>query len=343
MRQYALVPVIFIMVGCALLGSGWYMSKVPARIVPYEQYGSWKVILFYLENTHVYDVSECPSWHYLTLWKGYHEIRDVLLFTVPSPENMGLYDIENIVITFGEVTAYIYGVNEWHDFVIDIGKLKYPENYLTMEDVEKLKDFDMNLFAQFNTAERNLTDYRIRNIWADGWLTEVRGKMTGASYKFKYHGENLIGIGFVLTSDPDLQDLEVFVDGLGVQIEGRGLVKLYGYVAGENGMPLSNVRVSCDYGVVYTDKNGYYEINVPEGSVDLTYSENGYYDLKKTVNVPDVEDLRVDATLEKIPSLPSLTLDKLLRISGLAFIVIGVLSLIGLSIASRKERGMYWR
>jgi hypothetical protein len=363
MRQYALVPVFFIMVGCALLGSGWYMSKVPARIVQYEQYGSLTQLNFWVgEPTFVIGnyggrvnldlekgvtfIGDYKGGHFVT-----HEIRDVVLFTVPRPENMRFYDIENIVITLSNVIGRVYDVSEWHDFVMNVGKLKYPENYLTMGDdpikIDRLKDFDMDLIGQYDTAEHFINTFNI--IGESG----VSANMSDASYKIKYNGESVIGIGFVLITS----DLGYRLNGeVSIQIEGRGLVKMYGYVTDENGVPLSGVCVSCDYGIVYTDENGYYEINVPEGTVLLTYSENGYYDLRKTLNVPDVENLRVNATLEKMPENvplsptpspptppPSLTLDKVLFYSGLAFIVIGVLSLVGMSIASRREKGMYWR
>jgi hypothetical protein len=370
--KHALVPVIFIMFGTAMLGTGWYLGK-PARIVQYEQYGSLTLTEFWIgEPTFVVSNSYTGSVPVRVFKYGYiwsyrdnsyvctNEIRPVLLFTVPRPENMKFFDIENVVIKLNDYVAanlYIGPGDTWYDFAMDIGKLKYPENYLNIGDdpvkIDRLKDFDMDLIVQYDTAKQ-------RVFFTGSPPTPGIAKyLYGSSYKIKYNGENLIGIGFVMlptTGVPRTAPQE-FIAYVSIQIEGKGLVKLYGYVTDENGMPLSGVCVSCNYGVVYTDENGYYQINVPEGTVELRYSKNGYYVLKKTVRVPDIESLRVvDVTLEKIPenvsppppsppppSPPSLTLDKVLRICGLAFIVIGVLSLVGMSIVSRREKGMYWR
>jgi hypothetical protein len=116
------------------------------------------------------------------------------------------------------------------------------------------------------------------------------------------------------------------IDGyIGLQFEGKGLVKLYGYIVSENGNPIDKVCVSCDYGVVYTDENGYYEINVPPESMKVNYSKEGYENKVMTIDVPDRDNYRVDVILKEYS--PTIDKSKVLIMGGLGMILMGLVSL----------------
>jgi hypothetical protein len=340
MRQYALVPVIFIMVGCALLGSGIYMG----RIVKYEGYFR---ILFFVRDGENFDVSSSyagDNWFYVVKGYGFgmpEEAKVVGVFGyIPKPKDVNLYNIENVIVDIypENPAGHIWipdrpsTVDDWQDFTINVGKLKNPEDYLNpYEELWRKWFFNMDIIGQYNTAEHKMSEPYAYFHW-------VKENLSGASYKFKYENESMVGVGLVMTTTLPYPPYGfwAFFGNLGLRLEGRGLVNLYGYVYDKNKNPMSDVCVSCDYGITYTDEDGYYEINVPEGTVELTYTKNGSFVAKKTVNVPDVERFRVDVTEQ------ALTLDKVLFYSGLAFIILGFLSLVGLAIASRRETGWGW-
>ena len=296
----AIVPTVLIMIGCIMLGSGLYLGRVA-------QYEKKVITVSFVKGSRGYQAIYTESSMAGTsvdVYKGEcapDERRVVVLFTeIPRPENIMLYNIENVIITLThnvDATIAVSGrdatVNDWRDFVINVGKLKHPEYYLNPD--WSLWNFDMDVLYQFNTAE-----LKIGSPYTVDWM--VRQNYSDTSFKFKYNNENIIGIGFLPTTVipyPPYLWYRIVLN-VGLQFEGIGLVKLYGYVYDKDGNPTSNVCVSCDFGITYTDENGYYEINVAVGELTVNYSKDGYENQSITTTIPDRDNYRVDVILTKL-------------------------------------------
>jgi hypothetical protein len=296
-----IVPIIFIMIGCIMLGGGLYLG----RIVEYK--GKITVVDFWKRGTNyeVHRIYSGTNVNSIQIFKGemyQEETREAILFTeIPRPENVRLYNIENVIFTivgYGcDPANYLPNgatVNDWRDFVINIGKLRHPEDYLNPNI--NLWNFDMDLIGQFNTAELKTGSPYVSD---DRYVYQ---KCSPTSYKFRYNGESIIGIGMIPITSlpyPPYGDYAV-IFWVGLKFEGKGLVKLYGYIIDENGNPIDKVCISCDYGIVYTDENGYYEINVPSESLDVSYCKEGYENQIMKIDIPDRDNYRVDVMLTKL-------------------------------------------
>lgn len=333
-------PLIFILIGCIMLGSGLYLGKV----VQYEK----KVItVSFVKGSGGYQAIYTESSMAGTsvdVYKGEYapdERRVVVLFTeIPRPENIMLYNIENVIITLTHnidaviaVSGRDATVDDWRDFVINIGKLKHSEDYLNPD--WSLWNFDMDVLYQFNTAE-----LKTGSPYTERWM--VFHNYNDTSFKFRYNNENIIGIGFLPTTVipyPPYLWYRIVLN-VGLQFEGEGLVKLYGYVVDDNGNPINNVCVSCDFGITYTNENGYYEINVAEGELTVNYSKDGYESQSITVDAYD-NSCRANVVLEKLPEenmplppseqLPTKTTNRMLTVGGIFMILIGCISLVYVS------------
>jgi hypothetical protein len=353
----AIIPAVLIMIGCIMLGGGLYLGRVvggnSATIFLWVRYGdNYSVIRSYLWE----------NWFYVVKGYGFdmpNEVKITAIWNIPKPKDVNLYNIENVIVDIypenpaGKIWIpdRYATVNDWRDFTFNIGKLKHPEDYLN--PTVNLWNFDMVLIGQYNTAEHKMSEPYAYYYW-------VQENLNKASYKFKYENESIIGVGLVMATTLPYPPCGfwLFSGYLGLKLEGKGLVKLYGYVIDENGNPIDMASVSCDYGVVYTDENGYYEINVPEGGLEVNYYKEGYTEQIMKVDVPDRDNYRVDVMLEKLMVPPEenvpeenvpeehFTLDhkvdvksRVLITLGLGAIIMGLISLM-LTLTQKVKMGV---
>lgn len=75
---------------------------------------------------------------------------------------------------------------------------------------------------------------------------------------------------------------------------------LYGYIYDEDTREaLSGVKVTDGTVSVFTDERGYYEIELPTGTVRVTYSKDGYKEKNPDIQVPLDQRIQRDVLLEK--------------------------------------------